>query len=136
MDLFQHINLALEGAHSTLKIYQDGKNLAKRCVQVLEEPSSCWKKLENTTKNNQYRKMQREVCGGPKGVVNVKNFTLPKSVYPKSMSKFASPYSIVERVFKDMYKLDFLSKSKVHPTFHVSLLKPCKKTHYGPITSK
>ena len=45
----------------------------------------------------------------------------------KFMSKFAGPFSIVERVFKDVYKLELPPEIKVHSTFHVSLLKPFKE---------
>ena len=41
--------------------------------------------------------------------------------------KFAGPFPIVEQVFKDVYKLELPFGIKVHPTFHVSLLKPFKK---------
>ena len=48
------------------------------------------------------------------------------------MSKFAGSFPIVERVFKDVYKLELPPKIKVHPTFHVSLLKPFKKDTLWP----
>ena len=57
---------------------------------------------------------------------NVNNFTLPKRLIPKVMHKIRASYLIVKRVFKDMYKLDLPPEVKVHPTFHVSFLKPFK----------
>ena len=64
---------------------------------------------------------------GQKVLLNVKNFTLPEGLTPKFMSKFAGPFSIVEKLFKDVYKLELPPEIKVHPTFHVSLLKPFKE---------
>ena len=64
---------------------------------------------------------------GQKVLLNMKNFTLLEGLTPKFMSKFAGPFPIVERVFKDVYKLELPPEIKVHPTFHVSLLKPFKE---------
>ena len=43
------------------------------------------------------------------------------------MSKFAGPFCIMKLVFKDVYKLDLQLDIKMHPTFHVSGLKPFKE---------
>ena len=48
------------------------------------------------------------------------------------MSKVEVRLPIVERVFKDMYKLEIPPEIKVHPTFHVSLLKPFKVVTLWP----
>ena len=39
------------------------------------------------------------------------------------MAKFAGPFLIVEQVFDDAYRLALPPEIKVHPVFHVSLLK-------------
>ena len=48
------------------------------------------------------------------------------------MSKIGAPFPIVEQVFKDIYKLKLLPEIKVHPAFHVSLLKPFKEDTLWP----
>ena len=60
-------------------------------------------------------------------LLNVNNFTLPKGLTPKFMSKIKALYSIMEWVFKDMYKFKLPPAIKVHLTFYVSLLKPFKE---------
>ena len=55
--------------------------------------------------------------------LNVKNFTLPQGLTPKFMAKFAGPFPVVKQVFDDAYKLALPPEIKVHPVFHVSLLK-------------
>ena len=65
-------------------------------------------------------------------MLNVNNFTLPEVLTPKFMSKVGPTFPIVERVFKDMYKLELLPKIKVHLTFHVSLLKSFKEDTLWP----
>ena len=70
---------------------------------------------------------------GQKVLLNVKNFIMPKGLTPKFISKFAGLFPIiVEQVFKNVYKLELLPKIKVHPTFHVSLLKPFKEDTLWP----
>jgi hypothetical protein len=48
------------------------------------------------------------------------------------MSKIGAPFSIVEQVFKDIYSLELPPEIKVHPTFHVSFLKPFKDNTLWP----
>ena len=55
--------------------------------------------------------------------LNVKNFTLPQGLTPKFMAKFVGPFPVVKQVFDDAYKLALPPEIKVHPVFHVSLLK-------------
>ena len=60
---------------------------------------------------------------GQKVWLNVKNFTLPQGLTPKFMAKFAGPFPVVKQVFDDAYKLALPPEIKVHPVFHISLLK-------------
>jgi hypothetical protein len=64
---------------------------------------------------------------GQKVLLKVKNFTMPEGLTSKFMSKFAGPFPIVEQVFKYVYTLELPPVIKMHPTFHVSLLKPFKE---------
>ena len=79
-------------------------------------------------------KMEYEV--GQKGLLNVNNFTLLESLTSKFMSKIGFPFSIVEQMSKDWYKLELPFEIKVHPTFHVSLLKPFKEDTLWPNCKK
>ena len=128
VDPLQPTDLALEGAHSTLEFNQDGEDLAKKREQVLEKTKLLLEKAQKRYEkqvNAGRREVEYEV--GQKVLLNVKNFTMPEGLTPKFMSKFAGPFPIVERMFKDVYKLELPPEIKVHPTFHVSLLKPFKE---------
>jgi hypothetical protein len=133
VDPLQPTDLALEGVHSTLEFNQDGEDLAKKREQVLEKTKllleEAQKRYEKQV-NAGRREVEYEV--GQKVLLNVKNFTMPEGLTPKFMSKFAGLFPIVERVFKDVYKLELPPEIKVHPTFHVLLLKPFKEDTLWP----
>ena len=129
----QRADLALEGAHSTLEFNQDGEDLAQKREKVLEKTKLLLKKAQKRYEkqvNAGRREVEYEV--GQKVLLNVKNFTFSEGLTPEFMSKFAGPFPIVKRVFKDVYKLELLPEIKVHPTFHVSLLKPFKEDTLWP----
>ena len=133
VDALQLANLALKRAHLTLKFNQDCEDLAKKCEQVLEKTKlllgnaqKCYEKQVNA------RRPEAEYEVGQKVLLNVNNFTLLEGLTPKFMFKFVAPYPIVKGVFKDVYMLELPPKIKVHPAFHVSLLKPFKEDTLWP----
>ena len=133
VDPLQPADLALVGAHLTLEFNQDVEDLAKKREQVLEKTKLLLGKVQKRYEkqvNAGRREVEYEV--GQNVLLNVKNFTMPKLLTPKFMSKFAGLFSIVERVFKDVYKLELPPVIKVHPTFNVSLLKPLNENTLWP----
>ncbi len=55
--------------------------------------------------------------------LNIKNFRLLESLNHKFLGPYAGPFKMLEKKFSDTYKLELLENLRVHPTFHVSLLK-------------
>jgi len=55
--------------------------------------------------------------------LNIKNFQLPKGLSHKFLGPYAGPFKVLEKKLSDTYKLKLPKNLKVHPTFHVFLLK-------------
>ncbi len=55
--------------------------------------------------------------------LNIKNFRLLKDLSHKFLGPYAGPCKVLEKKFPDTYKLELSENVKIHPTFHVSLLK-------------
>ncbi len=56
--------------------------------------------------------------------LNIKKFQLLESLSHKFLGSYAGPFKVLEKKFLDIYKIELPENLKVHPTFHVSLLKP------------
>ncbi len=55
--------------------------------------------------------------------LNIKNFRLPEGLSHKFLGPHAGPFKVLKKKFSDTYKLELPENLKVHPTFHVTLLK-------------
>jgi hypothetical protein len=55
--------------------------------------------------------------------LNIKKIWSPKGLNHKFLGPYAGPFKVLEKNFPDTYKLGLLKKFRVHPIFHVSLLK-------------
>jgi hypothetical protein len=56
--------------------------------------------------------------------LNIKNLWLSESLNHKFLGPYASPFKVLEKKLFNTYKLDILENLRIHPTFHVFLLKP------------
>jgi hypothetical protein len=55
--------------------------------------------------------------------LNIKNFRLPEGLSHKFLGPYAGPFKVLEKKLSYTYKLELPEYLRVHPTFHVSLLK-------------
>ncbi|PKI59747.1 hypothetical protein CRG98_019850 [Punica granatum] len=47
-----------------------------------------------------------------------------KGVHKELVRRYRGPFAVIEWVEKVAYKLELTKKLKLHPVFHVSILKP------------
>ncbi len=64
--------------------------------------------------------------------LNIKNFRLPKGLSHKFLGPYAGPFKVLEKKLSDTNKLELPENLRVHPTFHVYLLKPVARNASRP----
>jgi hypothetical protein len=57
-------------------------------------------------------------------LVKIKNYVLQASLSSKFAPRYVGPFKIQKRIGKVAYKLELPHALKIHPVFHVNLLKP------------
>jgi len=55
--------------------------------------------------------------------LNIKKFRLPKGLSHKFLGPYVGPFKVLEKKFLDTYKLELQENLRIHPIFHVLLLK-------------
>jgi hypothetical protein len=66
---------------------------------------------------------QKEFHIGERVMLSTQNLKLLNQPSKKFRSRFIGPYKITEKISSQAYKLDLPSNMKVHPVFHIGLLK-------------
>ncbi len=56
--------------------------------------------------------------------LNIKNFQLLESLSHKFLGPYAGPFKVLKNKLSNTYKLKLSKNLRIHPTFHVCLLKP------------
>ncbi len=100
-------------------------------IQLDEERRHLWQVVKANLEKAHKRykdfadKSQRKVKFQERDEVwlNIKNFRLPKGLSHKFLGPYAGPFKVLEKKLFDTYKLELPENLRVHPTFHVSLLK-------------
>ncbi|SJL18178.1 uncharacterized protein ARMOST_21755 [Armillaria ostoyae] len=81
-----------------------------------------------THEANKHRSPELDIKEGSKVYLSTKNLNLPKARATKLLPKFVGPYTVLMADHKtSTYELDLpeeLIKRRIHPRFHVSLLRP------------
>ncbi len=109
-------------------------------IQLDEERQRLWEvaKANLEKAHKRYKdfaaKSRREVKfqEGDKVWLNIKNFRLLEGLSRKFLGPYASPFKVLQKKLSDTYKLELPENLRVHPTFHVSFLKPVSRDASRP----
>jgi hypothetical protein len=110
-------------------------------VTQLDEKRRCLWEVAKTNLQKAHKrykdfvgKSRREVSfeEGDEMWLNIKNFRLPEGLSHKFLGPYVGPFKVLEKKLFDTYKLELPENLRVHPTFHVSLLKPVARKALRP----
>jgi hypothetical protein len=110
--------------------YEGVKQFAERAVRHLDEAHDALiaSRVIQTHHANKRRADDPEIVIGSKVYLSTKNLSLPSGRARKLLPKYIGPYPVTEsHPDKSNYTLELppeLTRRHIHPTFHVSVLKP------------
>lgn len=118
--------------------YMGRSPTAYRFVRDLKEDTdlvqvSLWKATKRMKKWADIKRRAAEFQVGDRVLVKLYHHMKLKSGYHKALvRRYEGPFIITHRIGETAYRLSLPSKLKVHPVFHVSLLKPFKEDTTDP----
>ena len=89
--------------------------MARVCLHKAAKSSKKW--ADRKRRNAQFQE-------GDLVLVKLHLVLRPKKIHKGLVHRYKGPFRVLKRVGKVAYKLELPTKLKVHPIFHVSLLKP------------
>jgi len=105
---------------------EERKRLWKLAKANLEKAHKGYKDFANKSR----RKVKFQE--GDEVWLNIKNFRLPEGLSHKFLGPYAGPFKVLKKKLSDTYKLELPENLTVHPTFHVSFLKPIARDASRP----
>ena len=111
-------------AFSKVKNCPSAEKMTVQMQQDLQAAKECLKRAQQRQKeyaNSHRRELEFDV--GDKVYLSTKNIKLRGKGISKLRPKYTGPYEIVKKVSPVAYTLAMPKGSRIHPTFHVSLLE-------------
>jgi len=113
---------------STCEFYNKEISFLGHVMQQLNNNLQMAKRSLELARDRQahYANVHRRDCvfkEGEEVLLSTQSLKLPKCVTPKLSNRYTGPFKIVQVVSPTAYKLQLTDTMKIHPVFHVSLLK-------------
>ncbi|KAE8717235.1 nuclear transcription factor Y subunit C-4-like [Hibiscus syriacus] len=105
------------GATKMAKSWEENADIARTCLE---------KARKNMKKWADEKRRHREFTVGNLVLVKLlpQQFKALRSVHKGLIRRYEGPFQVLAKVGKVSYRLDLPSTLKIHPVFHVSMLKP------------
>jgi hypothetical protein len=126
----QPSNDASEKVPMVTQLDEERKRLWQLAKAILEKAHKRYKDFADKSRQEVKFQVGDEVW------LNIKNFRLPKGLSHKLMGPYAGPFKVLEKKLSETYKLKIPENLRVHPTFHVSFLKPVTRDASRPNREK
>ncbi len=102
-------------AYKFAKSWSEETDLARSCLHKASKRMKKW--ADRKRRHVEYQE-------GDQVLVKLHNVLRHKDVHKALVRRYEGPFRVLKRVGKVAYKLDLPKKLKLHPVFHVSMLKP------------
>ena len=112
-----HLKSKVPAADQYQKVMRERLICAKKCLMAAQE-------RQKKDADHNRRPVRFEV--GQKVLLSTRNIELKTPGSKKLMPRYIGPYSVVANVGATAVKLELPPSSRIHPVFHVSLVKPYK----------
>ncbi|KAE8701616.1 Detected protein of unknown function [Hibiscus syriacus] len=105
------------GAAKMAKSWEENPNIARACLEKARIKMKKWA---------DEKRRHREFTFGDLVLVKLlpQQFKALRSVHKRLIRRYEGPFQVLSKVGKVSYRLDLPSTLKIHPVFHISMLKP------------
>ncbi|KAI3412628.1 Hydrolase_4 domain-containing protein [Psidium guajava] len=100
-------------AHKVAKEWHEQAELARTCLHKASKRTKKW--ADRKRRHVEYQVGDQVLCKLPLRY---------KGVHKALLRRYEGPFRITQRIGNAAYKLELPAKLKIHPMFHVSMLKP------------
>jgi hypothetical protein len=109
------LTLAHPDADSTVALWRDRISEARRCLQAAQDRQKHFADKHRAP---------LQLTVGQSVLLSSKNIRIATTGTPKLLPRFLGPFKVLKNVGPVAVKLDLPPHWKIHPVFHVSLIKP------------
>jgi hypothetical protein len=123
-------NTYYEGSKDVEEMAKDHEEKKSWAIKFLKKMRASYEKQANKSQRCIKLKM------GDLMWLNIKDFKMLEALANRFIPEYAGLYKVIHKPHPDVYTLQLLTTLVVHPTFHVSKLKPIHDTRKGRIGNK
>jgi archaellum component FlaC len=117
------------GAIKMAKSWGDHMDLARSCLEKARKRMKKWADVKR-------RPLEFNIGDQVLVKIRPRQFKTYRAVHKGLVRKYEGPFPVIAKVGRVSYRLDLQNTMKIHPVFHVSMLKPYKPDVEDPERNK